>query len=36
VLRQQFKEPLLAAVGDDLTWDLADHDGAFRLIEGGR
>lgn len=35
VLRHQFQQPRLTAVGDDLARDLADYDRAFGLIDGG-
>lgn len=35
VLRRQFQQPRLTAVGDDLARDLADYDRAFGLIDGG-
>ncbi|MFN7151653.1 MAG: IS21 family transposase [Microthrixaceae bacterium] len=33
-LRKQFQQPRAAAVGDDLTRDLADYDRAFGLVSG--
>ncbi|TWH44406.1 Mu transposase domain-containing protein [Rhodococcus rhodochrous] len=33
-LRRQFRQPRLAASGDDLGRDLADYDRAFGLIHG--
>ena len=35
VLRREFQQPRLTAVGDDLTRDLADYDRAFGLVEDG-
>jgi hypothetical protein len=32
VLRREFQQPRLAAVGDDLARDLADYDRAFGLV----
>ena len=34
VLRRQFQQPHLTAIGDDLTRDLADYDRAFGLTDG--
>ena len=34
VLRREFQQPR-AAVGDDLSRDLADYDRAFGIIDGG-
>lgn len=34
VLRRQFQQPRLVAVGDDLARDLADYDRAFGLVDG--
>lgn len=35
VLRRQFQQPRLTAVGDDLARDLADYDRAFGLVDDG-